>query len=180
MNTKNNLFVRLAVICLVLCLSVFALASCVPTDPTTPGGDTPGGDEPNVPTLDEILAGISGDNAFVVTCVDNGNGTITATVSVAGTVSFAGFAGTLAYDSTALTVKSCAPGNVTVSTDTAGEVSFSFAQTTNYTTVGPLFTVDFNYSGAINTILDLTITEASNASLADVPFTAHDVAVAIQ
>ena len=176
----KNMLTKFAVICLVFCLSVFALASCIPLDPNAPGGDTPGTDEPDAPTLDEILAGISGDNAFVVTYVDNGNGTITATVSVAGTVSFAGFAGTLAYDSTALTVKSCAPGNVTVSTDTAGEVSFSYAQTSNYTTVGALFTVDFNYSGAVNTTLDLTITEASNASLADVPFTAQDATVTIQ
>ena len=169
-NAKNSFLIKLAVILLVLCLSAFAMISCSSTPDNSDGGDGDGSDE--TPSLDEILGKITGDNVFVVTYVDNGNGSITATVSVAGTVSLAGFAGTLKYDSSALTVKSCAPGSLTVNTATAGEISFSYAQTTNYTTVGQLFTV--------NTTLDLSITEAANASLADVPFTAQDATVEIK
>lgn len=177
-NAKNSFLIKLAVILLVLCLSAFAMISCSSTPDNSDGGDGDGSDE--TPSLDEILGKITGDNVFVVTYVDNGNGSITATVSVAGTVSLAGFAGTLKYDSSALTVKSCAPGSLTVNTATAGEISFSYAQTTNYTTVGQLFTVDFSYSGTVNTTLDLSITEAANASLADVPFTAQDATVEIK
>ena len=161
-----RIFALLATLSLVL-----ALASC---------GATPDPDDketPDEPTLEEILADITGDNVFIVTYEKVDADTVRATVSVAGTVSFAGFSGTLSYDSALLTVEDSATNNVTLNTANAGQISFSFAQTSNHTTAVTLFTVDFAYAGGADALLDLEIAEASNAALSDVPFSAKDATV---
>ena len=172
------------ILCIVLCLALgiccLGLVACDEAAPTPPdnGEDNTNGN--NDGEKGDSLADINGNNVFVVTYKDNGNGSLTATVSVAGTVSYAGFTGTLKYDCNVMSVVSFNSENGTVVSDnSSGELAFSYGAVSNVTSVGSIFTVNFAYSGAIDTVLDLEVSEVANAALQDVEYSILDANVKI-
>ncbi|MBQ7761560.1 MAG: hypothetical protein IJ400_05845 [Clostridia bacterium] len=166
------------IFCISLAISMLVLTAC---DPSTEQNNLgTGSNNVDLGIVDDQVASVEGNNVFLATYEDMGNGTVIATVYVAGTVSYAGFVGELKYDSSVLSVIKCEPTtNVVVGINTPGEIAFSCGTVNNVTTVGSIFTVEFSYSGSVKTLLDLEVSEVANASLQDVEFSARDVEIEI-
>jgi hypothetical protein len=103
-------------------------------------------------------------NMLEMTYVDNRDGTLTLTVAVKGNVvNFAGIEGYVSFDTSKLTYSSrtklsSLSGSVNYDSSDSN-VYFSMADSENLTESEELFSIVFNYVGAINTQITLTITD---------------------
>lgn len=135
----------------------------LPADPAVPGGT---------------------QNALVIRYRANSDGTVTATVSVDGNVSFAGLTGDLNYDPSVLSLVSSATAlnGMVVNTANSGKVSFSYAAISNLTTAQDLFSVTFSYSGTVNTSLSFSIDadDFCNASFENVSYSVFGTTLTIE
>lgn len=172
----KKILTRILAVMLIGCILCVAFAACEMSTTTTtaePEGDKEqsGGD----------VSSVTGNNVFVVTYKKTAAGKVTATVYVAGTVKLAGFSGSLKYDGAVLDCASVSKSESTMylNDSTDGEISFSCAGTGDITKTTELFKVEFTYSGSVNTLLDLSVNEASDASLNDVTFSCQDITVAV-
>ena len=131
------------------------------------------GDIPSAPPAD-ILVPSDVKNAIVINYTKNGNGTVTARISVEGDVAFAGVAGALNYDSAVLTYKSSTAdlNGLVLNTNEAGKVFFSYSGTSDVTQKTALFSVTFGCVAPVNTNLSINIAagDFSNAALEDVQY----------
>ena len=149
----------------VLALGCFmTLCACdVSTTPPAAGNDSA-----------DIVVPEGTKNAIVINYTKNGNGTVTARISIDGDVAFAGVSGVLNYDSAVLTYASSTASlnGLVLNTDETGKVSFSYANTADITQKTDLFTVTFNYTAPVNTNLSISIDAGnfSNAALEDVQY----------
>ena len=124
-------------------------------------------------------------NVFKISYKDNGDGTITVTVSVTGdNVVYAGIDGYLLFDSSQLTVK-----EVKKTTRMSGiinpqqkdsKVYIALASNENNEDSEDLFTVTFSYDGNVNTSLSLIIEDIFDADFNTQKYSTNDIQIEVK